>query len=239
MTEENKQEPAHLHDHRSAIILRSILVGAASILPVPGVTEALTGSLRRGLLQHVAGLRKVDIEEDALDALLADTPKAKRLTLFSALGGLASMLGPRQALRRLFIGLQVLRGVEEGAKAFQLATLLDHYCAVHHIGAGISVDRARKLRGVIDAASAGTQRELAGETLTLLASQGMQLATAVPTWVWAHIRRTGEAPALPELPSLMQTTHELLAHLSVRGYLGRLTDTFDRKWSGGTVITVN
>ena len=71
MTEETKQEPAHLHDNRSVIILRSILIGAASVLPVPGVTEALTGSLRRGLMQHVAGLRKVDIEEDALDAFLA------------------------------------------------------------------------------------------------------------------------------------------------------------------------
>lgn len=239
MTEDTKQEPAHLHDNRPVIILRSVLVGAASILPVPGVTEALVGSLRRGLMQHVAGLRKVDIEEDALDALLADSPKAKRLTLFSALGGLASMLGPRQTLRRLFIGLQVLRGVEEAAKAFQLATLLDHYCAVHHLGPGISVDKARKLRSVMEEASANTQRELAGETITFLAAQGMQLVTAVPTWVWAHIRRTGEPPALPALPSIVQATHELLGHLSVRRYLGCLTDTFDRKWSGGTVITVN
>ena len=239
MTEDSKQEPAHLHDNRSVIILRSILVGAASILPVPGVTEALTGSLRRGLMQHVAGLRKVDLEEDALDAFLSDSPKPKRLTLFAALGGLASMLGPRQALRRMFIGLQVLRGAEEGARAFHLATLLDHYCAAHHIGGGISVDKARKLRSVIEESSATTQRQLAGETLTLLAKEGMQLLTTVPTWVWAHIRRTGEPPALPELPSLAQTTQELLAHLSVRLYLGRLTDTFDRKWSGGTVITVN
>ena len=239
MTEETKQEPAHLHTNRPVIILRSILVGAATVLPVPGISEALTGSLRRGLMQHVAGLRKVDIEEDALDALLAESPKPKRLTLFSAAGGLASLLGPRKALRRMFVGLQVLRGVEEGARVFQLATLLDHYCAVHHLGPGISVDKARKLRSVIDQASATTQRELAGEALTQIAGQAGRLITAVPSWAWAHIRRTGEVPALPNLSSLVQTTQELFANLSARRYFGRLTDTFDRKWSGGTVITVN
>jgi len=237
--EDTKQEPGHLQDNRSVILLRSALVGAASVLPLPGVTEALTGALRRGLMQHVAGLRQVDIEEPALDALLAESPKQKRLTVFSALGGLVSLLRPRQAFRRMFIGLAVLRGVEEGARAFQLATLLDHYCAVHHLGPGISVDKARRLRAVMDESTTIAQRELAGEALTQIATQAGRLILAVPTWVWGQIRRTGEPPALPSLAGLVQSTQEMLASLSARRYLGRLADTFDRKWSGGTVITVN
>ena len=45
------------------------------ITSAPGLqlkTEALTGALRRGLMQHVAGLRQVDIDEPALDELLAE-----------------------------------------------------------------------------------------------------------------------------------------------------------------------
>lgn len=239
MTEDPKYEPAHLQENRKVIILRSALVGAASLLPLPGVTDALTGALRRGLLQHVAGLRHVDLEEAALDELLAESPKQKRLTLFSALGGLASLLKPRQAFRRMFVGLAVLRGVEEAAKAFQQATLLDHYCAVHHLGPAISVEKARRLRSVMGQASALAQRELAGEALTQIATQMGRLLVAVPTWVWSQIRRTGEPPPLPSLSGLVQTTHELLSGLSSRRYLGRLSDSFDRKWSGGTVITVN
>lgn len=239
MIEDTKYEPAHLQAHRKVILLRSALVGAASILPLPGVAEPLTGALRRGLMQHVAGLRHVDLEEAALDELLAETPKQKRLSLFSALGGLASLLRPRRALRRMFVGLAVLRGAEEAARAFQQATLLDHYCAVHHLGPAISVDKARRLRAVMEQASTLAQRELAGEALTQIATQMGRLILAVPTWVWGQIRRTGEPPALPSLAGLVQTTQELLAGLSARRYLGRLADSFDRKWSGGTVITVN
>ncbi len=239
MTQDSKQEPGHLQQNRAVILLRSALVGAASILPLPGVTEALTGALRRGLMQHVAGLRHVDLEEPALDELLAESPKKKRLTVFSALGGLVSLLRPRQAFRRMFIGLAVLRGVEEGARAFQTATLLDHYCAVHHLGPGISVDKARRLRAVMEEATLIAQRELASEALTQIATQAGRLIVAVPTWVWAQIRRTGEPPALPSLAGLVESTQQMLATLSARRYLGHLTDSFDRKWSGGTVITVN
>lgn len=237
--DDTKHEPAHLQDNRAVIILRSALVGAASVVPVPGIGDALTGALRRGLMQHVAGLRHVDIEEDALDALLAESPKQRRLTVFSAVGGLASLLRPRKALRRMFVGLQVLRGLEEGARAFQMATLLDHYCAVHHLGPAISVDKARKLGEVMAEASVLAQRELASEALTQLATTTLRLFTAVPVWIWGHIHRTGEPPALPSLAALVQLTQQFLATVSARRYLGRLSDSFDRKWSGGTIITVN
>jgi hypothetical protein len=239
VTDDTKHEPAHLQDNRAVIILRSALVGAASVMPLPGITDVLTSALRRGLMQHVAGLRHVDIEEDALDALLAESPKQRRLTVFSAVGGLASLLRPRKSLRRMFVGLQLLRGVEEGARVFQMATLLDHYCAVHHLGPAISVDKARKLAAVMAEASALAQRELAGEALTQLATQAVRLLSAVPVWVWSHIRKTGEPPALPSLAGLVHSTQELLASLSARRYLGRLSDSFDRKWSGATIITVN
>jgi len=239
VTEDTKHEPAHLQDNRAVIILRSALVGAASVLPLPGIGDALTGALRRGLMQHVAGLRHVDIEEDALDALLSESPKQRRLSLFSAVGGLASLLRPRKALRRMFVGLQVLRGVEEAARVFQMATLLDHYCAVHHLGPAITVDKARKLGEVMAEASLLAQRELASEALTQLATGALSLFTAVPVWVWGHIHRTGEPPALPSLAALVQSTQQFLATVSARRYLGRLSDSFDRKWSGGTIITVN
>ena len=44
---------------------------------------------------------------------------------------------------------------------------------------------------------------------------------------------------LAPLPVAVEIIRELLATLSARRYLGRLADSFDRKWSGGTVITVN
>lgn len=231
--------PGHLKDHRSVIFLRSVLVGAASILPLPGVSEALTSALRRGLLRHVAGLRHVDIEEEAVDEILAEPPKGKRFTVFSALNGAASFLKPRRSLRRMVVALQFVHGIEESVRVFQRATLFDHYCAMHHLGAGVGVDKARRLRKTMDEASGMAQRELVGEAITQLVTQTARVLLALPGWAWAHIRRTGEPPALPSLLALAQTTNELVANLSVSRYLGRLAEAFDRKWSGGTVITVN
>jgi hypothetical protein len=228
-----------LKENRSVILLRSALVGAASVLPIPGVTEALTGALRRGLMRHVAGLRHVDIEEDAVDELLSEAPKSGRFTVFSAVNGAVSFLKPRRALRRMLVALQLVHGFEEAARVFQRATLLDHYCAVHHLGASITVDKARRLRKAMEEASGTAQSELVGETISQLVTQAVRMMMALPAWVWSHIQRTGEPPALPSLLGLAQASHELVANLSASRYLGRLAETFDRKWSGGTVITVN
>jgi hypothetical protein len=239
VTQEPKQEPAHLKDHRAVISFRSALVGAASLLPVPGVAEALAGALRRGLMRHVTSLRHVDIEDEAVDALLAEAPGPRRFTVYSALSGAVAFLKPRRALRRMVAALQILHGIEEGVRMFQLATLVDHYCTMHHLGPSIGVDKARRLRRVIDESTITAQRELAAEAINQIATQAGRILVELPGWAWGHIKRTGEPPALPSLAGLSRTTHELIANLSVRRYLGRLTETFDRKWSGGTVITVN
>lgn len=238
-SEKNDYSAAHLSEHRPVILFRSALVGAATMLPVPLVSELLAQTLRKGLLQQVATLRRVEIEKDAVEALLTQSEERQRLTVLSALSGLFAWLKPRGRLRRMVAGLQFLRAVEEGVKIFHLASLLDHYAANYHGGGSIKVPDARKLRAAMDDAVDSAQRDLATDALNGVLTAIGRLIMALPTWVMDKVRHTQTAPELPTLASLAEQTRELLHDLTLQSYLGRVAGSFDKKWSGTAVITVS
>jgi hypothetical protein len=241
MANETEHGAGHLEENRTVILLRSLLVGVSSALPLPGVSELITGSLKRGLLQHVAGLRRVDLTDAAVDELLSEPPKRKNLGVFAAIGGLAGVFRRRsgRGLRRLFVGLQVLQALDESLRMFQLGILLDHYCASFHVGAALDGDKARQLRLAFEDAQLQAQRGLISDSLATILTQLTQVALALPQWVWSHIQKTGTPPVLPSMAGLVAQTQALLSELGMRRYLNRLATCFDKKWSGAAVITVN
>lgn len=229
---EGSAEP--LHPHRQAIVVRSVLIGAAKMLPLPGVSDLLGAALSRGLVYHIAQLRYVDIEEGAVEALISPPEKQGRLNLLSTLGSLLSLLR-RGRMRRLFAGLAVLHGIEEGVRAFQMGTLLDHYCAQFHTGAAIRLEDARKLRQAMEAATRSAQRALGAAVLEEIIKQAQRFFQTVPPWIWAQLSR---AEAMPPLPALMALAHEAknaLSVVSLDRYFGQLTRSFDQQWSKATV----
>lgn len=232
MTE--KQSPQgsaeHLLPQRQVILIRSALAGAAAALPLPGFSEMLSAALVRGLIYHVVRQRYVDIDEEAVEALLTPAEKANSLNVFSALGGLASLLRRRKRMRRLFAGLAVLHALEEGIRAFHTATLLDHYCARYHTGTGIYLEEAQKLRQNIDHATHGAQKRLTRELLEELLTQSLRLYQAVPSWVLAQLTRREALPPLSALAALVQEAQNCLGVLSFRRYLGYVIENFDAKW---------
>jgi len=212
------------------ILARSILVGDANMLPLPGIADKLGAALTRGLIYHVAQLRYVDIEEAAVDTLVSPAEKQGRLSILSTLGGLLSLLR-RGRMRRLFAGLAVLNGIEEASRSFHIAMLLDHYCSQHHSGVAIRVEEARKLKQAMDEATRSAQRALGGKVLDEVITQGQHFFQKVPAWIWAQIRRTDAMPPLPALQALAHEAKNAVSVLSPPRYFTNVVQNFDQQWS--------
>lgn len=222
---------SHLEAHRSVILLRSVLIGAATAALAVG--DFLVPALKRGLMQHVGGLWHLDIEDSALEALLSENDKVHRLSMLTMVGGFLAVLRKTGRLRRLFVGFTILRGLEETSRAFHLATLLDHYCARHSVGATLHEREAKRLRDIADAAVAAAQQQVAASFLQNAVEQGLRLLQSVPSWALAKI---GRAPAdpLPPIAEVSQGARSLFREVSARRYLANVVNSFDKKWREAT-----
>lgn len=221
----------HLESHRGVILLRSVLIGAATAAPAVG--DFLAPALKRGLMQHVSGLWHLDIDDGALEALLVENDKVHRLSLLTMVGGFMAVLRRTGRLRRLFVGFTVLRGIEETSRAFHIATLLDHYCARHSNGATIHERDAKRLREIADAAVSAAQQQVAASLLQNAVEQGLRLLQAVPTWALAKIGRAPSEPP-PPIAEVSQGARSLFREVSVRRYLTNVVNSFDKKWREAT-----
>lgn len=221
----------HLRAHRGVILMRSVLIGAATAAPAVG--ELLVPALQRGLVHHVVGLWHLDIEDSAVEELLVPSAKAQRLSALSIVGGLLAAVRKTGRLRRVFIGFTILRGLEESSRAFHVATVLDHYCARHSIGVLIDERAARRLREAADHAVSTAQRQITSSLMQTVVEQGVQLLQAVPSWALAKI---GKAPTEtpPEMPDLSQRARRLFRDVSAQRYIASVVHSFDKKWREAT-----
>jgi len=226
-TQADSETAEHLRAHRGVILMRSALIGAATAAPAVG--ELLVPALQRGLIHHVVGLWHLDIEDGAVEELLVTSTKAQRLSALSIVGGLLAAVRKTGRLRRLFIGFTILRGLEESSRAFHLATVLDHYCARHSVGAVISERDARRLREATDHAVSTAQRQITASLLQNVVEHGVQLLQAVPSWALAKIGRSPTG-ALPHLADLSQQARTLFRDVSAQRYIASVVHSFDKKW---------
>ncbi len=241
---------AHLDENQPQIVLRSLLVAGSALLPVPVIDDALSAGIKRGLLRRIAQRRQVDIDEAALDLLCSEDPQhdAVSLSLTAALGGVLSFLRPRRLGRRLLFGLGVLRQLGEAQRVFMQATLFDHYCARHHLGLGIDLPAAHRLRATFNEVGRATQRQILSGALDGALELSGQAARAVPARVrglLSGLRGKGAAPSseapparTPLVPALLHTvrdgTRRLRRDMALHRYTGLLVDAFDRRWAGHT-----
>jgi len=230
----------HLSEHKRLVMVRSVLIAVANVVPLPGISELLVDFSRRGLVEHLAREHSVELDEGATGALLEEGPQSQRFGLLASLSKLGTMLRKQKQLRRLFTGLQILNGAEAGFRAFEVGTLLDHYLSTSHMGHSLSEEQARAVRKTMQEACRATEKELLSDAISGLGMAAGQVALAIPGFVWAKMARTGAtALAFPELTALSQSAHKLLSELRVQNYAKKLTEHFDRKWSGPAVITVS
>lgn len=232
---EDTEHGAHLLPNRPQILLRSLLVGLAGLVPVPPLSDYLTESLRRGLLRHVAQARQVDVDDAALDVLVA--PEGEQaLGTIAKVTGLLAALRPQRLARRLLGAAVLVKQADESLRAFQQATLLDHYCARHHVGAAIDATRAQALRASMEEVGKSTRREVAGEAFQRALSAAGRTLQAVPRKLLGARGEGQDAAAEPEAPAESAVlvadaaSRRLVRDVGLHRYSRRLAAAFDRRW---------
>lgn len=140
---------AHLAVHRRTILFRSLLSGAAGLVPVPYLDDILSGQVRAGLVRRIAELRRVDVDRNAVHEL--SQPSGGRVLNAASMGAIL-IGGAKKVWRRVAASILVVRRADEAMQTFQIGTLFDHYCARHHVGLGLDGARARSLRDAMDQA---------------------------------------------------------------------------------------
>ncbi|HNK46555.1 MAG TPA: hypothetical protein PKL17_17365 [Pseudomonadota bacterium] len=237
---ESHDSPQTDSKHRRIVMVRSVFIAVANLVPLPGVSELLVDFSRRGLIEHLAREHNVELEEGAVSALLEEAPEFQRLGILASLSKLGTLLRKQKRLRRLFTGLQLLSGVEAGFRAFEMGSMFEHYLSTAHMGQKLSEDQARSVRKTMLDASRATEKELIGDAISSLAMAVGQVALALPGYVWNRVASQGpQALSLPELSAVTQSATKLLSELRLQSYAKKLTAHFDRKWTGPAVITVS
>jgi hypothetical protein len=139
----------HLAIHRRLILFRSLISGAAGLVPVPYLDDLLAAQVRAGLVRRIADLRRVDVDRNAVSELA--TPSGSRVLHAAGMGALL-LGGAQRVWRRVAASLLVVRRADEAMQSFQIGTLFDHYCARHHVGLGLDGAKARLLREAMEQA---------------------------------------------------------------------------------------
>jgi hypothetical protein len=218
----------HLDANRRLVIGRSLLAGAAGLVPVPYLDDIVAGAIRSALLRQLAERRAVDVDRNALAELT--TPRASRLLGAATLGAMA-LGGARRAWRQVATSILFVRRVDEAVQTYQIGTLFDHYCARHHLGLGLDGERARQLRQAMDQAVRVARNEALERTFkrTLRASSSV-LSAAARRLLPRLRRQEADLIAAPQLESAVEKVEAELAGPS-SAYVAALIGAFDVTWA--------
>lgn len=232
-------DPSEQNQQKRILILRSLIVTVSSILPLPGISELMVEYSRKGLIEHLARVHRVELEEGAVSALLEEAPAVSRFGILATLSKVGGLLRSQKRLRRLLVGFQVLSGLETGLRTLETGILFAHYLSTSHMGSSLSEIDARAVRKTMLEASRATEQELLGDALSSLFLTIGQVALQLPGYVWERVATTtlGALPP-PAFSSITQSAQRLFADLRLQKYAQKLAEHFDRKWSGPAVITV-
>lgn len=244
---------AHLTQNRRLIVRRALLASAlGGLVPVPIMDEVLSGRVRAGLYMKLATSRQVDLPPISAEVLAAGkTGSALRNLTFAA----ATLVALKLAWRKFFALLAAGRGAEDMAATFQVATLVDHYCARLHVGGPVSRSQAARLHAVVhESVSRNSKTKLVSafrEGGKILGRRVME----APQWVSRSLSRQAErwlrtgghpeaAPAgwpidesEEEKSWLDRAAHEVEERLASLGqdYLSGLVDDFEARWREAAV----
>jgi hypothetical protein len=245
------QDPSrfsHLAQNRGLIVRRALLASALSgLVPVPIMDDILSGRVRAGLYVKLATSRQVDLPAASAEVLAEGKAGSAWRTITFAAAALATL---KLAWRKLFALLAAGRGAEDMATIFQVATLIDHYCARLHVGGPISRSEAALLRALV---TQSVKRTSKTKLVPAFREGGKILGRSLveaPRWVslslsryaerWLHT--SGHPEAAPagwptddseeEKTWLDRAAHTVDERLAALGseYLGDLIDDFEARW---------
>jgi uncharacterized protein (DUF697 family) len=218
----------HLDLHRRLVIGRSLLAGAAGLVPVPYLDDLVANAIRSALLRQLAERRAVDVDNNAVAELT--TPHGSRLLGAATLGAVA-LGGARRAWRHVATSILFVRRADEAVQTFQVGTLFDHYCARHHVGLGLDGTRARQLRLAMDQAIRVARNDTIERSFrrTLRASSGLLSAARK---LLPRLRRAdaGDPIDAPQLEGAVEKVEAELAGPS-SAYVAALVGAFDVAWA--------
>ena len=149
----------YLAGQRRTIIARSVLAGAAGMVPVPFLDDWIVGTILGAGYRRIASAHGVDIDRDAEKSLVFGTAQPPS-PLDIATGGVMYRVAGRAARRMLF-ALATIRRARAASRNFVTMTLFDHYCAKLHRGLALDSATALALREDIGRAIDNTPGALA------------------------------------------------------------------------------
>jgi hypothetical protein len=209
--------------------------------------DILSGRVRAGLYMKLAASRQVDLPAASAEVLAEGKAGSGWRTITFAAVALAAL---KLAWRKLFALLAAGRGAEDMATTFQVATLIDHYCARLHVGGPISRPQATLLHALIYQSVNRTSKT---KLIPVFREGGKILGRSLveaPRWVSRNLSRyaehwlhtSGHPEAAPagwptedseeEKTWLDRAAHTVEERLAALGgeYLGDLIDDFEARW---------
>ncbi len=134
----------YLDAQRRRIIGRSLAASLVGVIPLPFLDDFALEAVLAGAYKRIAAAHGVDIDADALKALVhGRTGPVKIRDL--ALGGIAARIAGRAA-RRMMLALATVNRARAASRHFVTLTLFDHYCARLHTGPALDAATALMLR---------------------------------------------------------------------------------------------
>lgn len=150
---------AYLTGQRRAIIGRALAASLAGAIPVPFLDDWALGVIVGGGYRRIAAAHQVDLDDDAVKALVFGAQAPPSITELAASGIAVRIAG--RAARRMMVVLATINRARSAARTFTAMTLFDHYCARLHTGLALDGPTALALRGEIAKAVDNTPGALA------------------------------------------------------------------------------
>jgi len=137
----------YLAGQRRTIIARALAGSLAGAVPFPFLDDWAVGAVLGGAYRRIAAAHHVDLDDEAVKALVFGSSSPTKLADI-AVGGIIARLAGRAA-KRMMIALATINRARSAARNFVIMTLFDHYCARLHTGLALDGATALALRGEI------------------------------------------------------------------------------------------
>ncbi len=244
----------YLDDHRRAIIARSLAGALAGAVPLPFLDDWAISVVLGGGYKRIARDHQIDVDTDAVTALVHGPSRPTSLVDMAA-GGILLRIASATT-KRMMVLIATVNRARAASRTYVTMTLFDHYCAKLHTG--LAIDRVTALalreeigraientpgalswrpfrRGVLAAARASLKAPLeladlaSRGALRRLLSNNVEVTDAE---VVDELDRTIETSLATKTNFLSRATAAVEVQLSAEGnpYLDAVIDNFDRRW---------
>lgn len=244
----------YLDGQRRGIIARALAGALADAIPLPFLDDWAVGTVLGGGYRKIAASHQIDIDKDAVSALVHGPAKPTSMVDLAA-GGILLRIASR-ATKRMMVVLATVNRARAASRTYVTMTLFDHYCARLHTG--LAIDRVTALalreeitraidntpgalswrpfrRGALAAARASIKAPL---ELADLASRGAvrkllaRKSEVTEAEVVDELDRSIDTALATKTNFLARATAAIEIQLSAEGnpFLDAVIDNFDRRW---------